>query len=144
MKIEWKETEVPASGGRRVGSGDETKLVVYSSVRHHKKGTPTDIALVVVVPETLMRSAGLRIGDRIKFVESDGMVAILRDNDGSHKLGARCGNGESKKKVGQVVRAQVSRKLTDVIRAVWLGDVESREEKAVTGNGFVAISKAKQ
>lgn len=141
MKIVWKETE--ASYSKTRGRGDESKLIAYSSVRSRVEGKEPDLALIVVIPESLMRAASLRIGDRIKFVESDDMVAILRDPEGSHQLGARCGNGDSKKKHGQAVRAQVGRKLTDAIRKVWLGSAETREEKALTGDGWVGIPKAK-
>lgn len=135
-QIAWQETEAPVAGGRSNGLGDERSMVVYVSGKSDH--TPV---LTIVIPETLMRAAGLRIGDPVKCVDGDGMVAVLRDVNGGHHLTSRT-TGKAVDVAGKTKRACVSRKLTDKLRAVWLGKAGERIEKAMAGDGWVAIPVA--
>ena len=134
--IAWTETEAPVSIGRNANTGDERSMIVHESCKSDK-----DKVLTVVIPETLMRAAGLRVGDAVKFVEGDGMVAVLRDTNGGHHLTSRT-TGKADDVRGLSKRACVCRKLTDKLRLVWLGSTKIRTEKAQTGDGWVAIRAA--
>lgn len=128
----WTETEEPVRG-RQGATGDERSMIVYEQGKSDKNPV-----LTIVIPETLMRAAGLRVGDAVKCVEGDGMVAVLRDAAGGHHLSSRTtGKGDSVS--GKAKRACITRKLTPKLRAVWLGTATHRAEKALTGDGWVAI-----
>jgi hypothetical protein len=131
---EWVETECTETRRSCSGAG-ERELLCYSAI----SGKDTH-ALCVVVSETLMKAAGLRVGDGVAFVHNDKtqMVALRRKDDAGHHLSARTG-GKDQKYAGMAVRAHVKRKMTDRLRQLWLGSERSRKAVATIGDGYVAM-----
>ena len=137
MNMQWKEIEAPVASGRgKICGGDEGSLQVYTAPGH--KGGE---ALVIVIPESLMKASGLRVGDGIEYVESNGRVGLMRNDSKPHHLSARMG-GKAGAVRGKSVRSAVKRKLTPKLRRAWLGEAESRIAKAVSEDGLLHVDMA--